>query len=103
MKKLTLLFLLFYGTASSIFGQFLEDKRIEIFASASINGTEYYIRIIQQVDNVKVKFKIRDSTSIKLDNDIAYNAHINSLLSLKDIDLKNDTVLKHLSILKSIN
>ena len=79
-----------------------KERQIEIFASASIDGTEFIIKIIPGTESTKMTFKIRDSISVNLNNDKAYHTHRNYLLSLNSIDLKNDTVIKYLSIVKSI-
>ncbi len=96
------MFLVFFATTLSSLGQSSKERQIEILASASIDGTEYNIKITTNTDSTKVKFKIRDSVSAKLYNDKEYYAHINYLLSLNNIDLSNDTVLNYLNILESI-
>lgn len=102
MKKYILLLLLFVATNGAGYGQSNKERQIEIFASASIDGTEFIIKITPGTESTKMTFKIRDSISANLKNDKAYHTHRNYLLSLKSIDLKNDTVIKYLSILKSI-
>ncbi len=102
MKKYILLLLLFIATIGAGYGQLNKERQIEIFASASIDGTEFIIKIIPGTESTKMTFKIRDSISVNLNNDKAYHTHRNYLLSLNSIDLKNDTVIKYLSIVKSI-
>jgi hypothetical protein len=102
MKKYILLLLLFIASIGAGYGQLNKERQIEIFASASIDGTEFFIKITPGPDSTKMTFKIRDSISVNLNNDKAYHTHRNYLLSLNSIDLKNDTVIKYLSIVKSI-
>jgi hypothetical protein len=102
MKKYKLLLFLFFATNCSISGQSIKERSIEIFASASIDGTKYQIKITTGIDSIKIRYKIRDSTSTSLDSDKEFNAHRNYLLSLKNIDFHNDTVVNKLNILESI-
>lgn len=102
MKKYSLLFFIFIATIGAGYGQSIKEKQIEIVAFASIDGTEFFIKITPGTDHTKISFKIRDSISVYLKNDKVYNTHRDYLLSLNNIDLKNDTVINYLSILKSV-
>ena len=102
MKNFILLLLLLIATIVDGYGQLIKEKQIEIVASASIDGTEFFIKITPGKDRTKITFKIRDSISVNLDRDKAYYTHRNYLLSMNSIDLKNDTVVNYLSILKAI-
>ena len=102
MKMYKLVFIAFLTTTNLCFGQSVIERQIEIFASTAVSGTEFQIEIVIDQDSTKLKFRIRDSISIKLDNDSNYNAIRNYLLSLKTLDINNDTVLVHLNTLKSI-
>jgi hypothetical protein len=83
-------------------GQSIKERQIEVYASAAINGTEYFIKINTNALTTKVEFKISDSISSKLENDKEFNSLRDSFLLLNYIDFRSDTVLNYMDKMKSI-
>ena len=58
MKKYILLLLLFIASIGAGYGQLNKERQIEIFASASIDGTEFFIKITPGPDSTIPLYKV---------------------------------------------
>jgi len=94
MKNYLLTFILIILASVDLFSQNLKGKSITLQAITSVATKEYFIETFCYKNEIKIKFKLKDSVSMnKLRSDSTFNVLSKSLLMVKQYDPKNDTLI----------
>ena len=102
MKNI-ILFLIFSLLTFFSEGQETTSSGINIRATTSVAGKEFFVDIFRNKDKIKVLYKIKEMTSNKRDADTTLMNYKKVLLSNKNLTLQNNTVSFYLEKMDSIN
>src|SRR5438552_8899701 len=102
MKNI-ILFLTFSFLSHFSKGQKATAATINIRATTSVAGQEFFIDIFRNQEKIKVLYKIKESMSDKIESDTTLRNYRAILMSLKNLTPKNDTVSFYLDRIDSIN
>jgi hypothetical protein len=95
MKSLIFTFFVLFLSSDYVFSQDLKGKRINLQASTSVNGTNFFLETSCSESKIKIKIKVKDSVSMNtLKSDSTYKIVLNCINRLNS-DPKNNTLMNY--------